>query len=86
MAHRVFRDAALVSLALFLMIAGTRVAAFVVFHRDYPAVRLGEVWDNSGTHWIPRWPILVGTAALPSVWLLSVMVRDVRGIDPEGKK
>jgi hypothetical protein len=79
MAYRIFRIAAAVSLGLFLVIAGTRVCAVIVSHRDYPAVPLGQVWEDSGAHWILRWPILLCTAALPSIWFLSVMVRDAMG-------
>ena len=79
MPYRIFRIATAVSLGLFLVIAGTRVCEVIVSHRDYPTVPLGQVWDDSGAHWIFRWPVLPGTAALPSIWLLSVLVRDVMG-------
>jgi hypothetical protein len=79
MPYRIFLGAAIVSLVVFLVIAGTRVFASVVCQRDYPAVPLGQVWEDSGTHWILRWPVLLGTAGLPSIWLLSVLVRDVMG-------
>lgn len=70
----------MVSLAVCLAITGARVYSFVVCHQEYPAVPLGEVWENTGTQSIFRWPILPGTAALPSIWLLSVLTRDVMGI------